>query len=129
MLPTPRAICNNHIRGTRLRVVWMLPLVVDGSNSHGIDAIGVTVEVALVSTRSTITRGEDEDEAFSLPPIVDPIDNGLLDEITRTLHGQPIVWWAPAATVDGNVVETIVEGCSFVDVGDRTRKDAYAGHL
>jgi hypothetical protein len=65
----------------------MLPSVVDSSNSDGIDAIGVTVEVALVPTCSTIARGEDEDGALPLPPVIDTIDDGLLDEITRTLHG------------------------------------------
>ena len=107
----------------------MLPSVVDSSNSDGIDAIGVTVEIALVPTGSTIPRGEDEDRALPLPPIVDAIDNGLLDEISRPLHGQTIVWWTPAATIDGNVLETIVKSRSFVNVGNRTGKNAHASHF
>ena len=107
----------------------MEALVVHGRYSYRIDAIRIAVEVALVPVRSTISTSKDEDRTFPSTAIVDAVYNSLLDQIVRSFHGLSVVWRPPAAAVDRNVLESVIESSCFVDVCYRAREDADACNL
>ncbi len=58
-----------------------------------------------------------------------PFYNSLLDQIVRSFHGLSIVWRPPAAAVDRNVLESVIESSRFVDICYRTRENANACNL
>ena len=57
----------------------MKAFVINRRDSDRVDAIGVTVEIALVSRSSAIPAGEDEDGALSSSAIVDAIQDCLFN--------------------------------------------------
>ena len=99
MLSTARAVRHNHIRSTSFRVIRMQSLVVDSCNSHGVDAVRVSVEVALVSLSSSITTCEDEHRALSASSVQNTVNYRLLNQVTRAFHRLAVVCGAPTAAV------------------------------
>lgn len=94
----------------------MKALIVNSGDRHGIDAIRVTIEIALIPMSSAIPTGKDEDRALSPSTIVNTVYESFLDEITRALHGLAVVGRAPATAIDRNVMETEVKRSCFVYV-------------
>lgn len=129
MVTATRCIRNNHVRCTSFGVVRMEAFVVDGSDSNREYTVRVAVEVALVPASSAITTGEDENRALSTPTLLDSVDHSLLDEIPRSFHRPAVIGRTPATRVDRSVLIVVVERSGLVDVGDRTREDAYTSDL
>lgn len=54
-LAAARAVGRNHVRRAGLGIVGSQALVVNGRDGHGVDAVRIPVEVALVTRASTIS--------------------------------------------------------------------------
>jgi len=81
VVSTTRAIGDNHIGGTGLRVSWVQTLVVHRADSHRVDTVGVPIEVALIAFVASIPAREDEDGALPTSSVVDSIEDGFSDNI------------------------------------------------
>lgn len=121
MAPTSRAIRDDHVGSTWLRVIWVESFVVDGRNRYRIYAVRVAIKVALVTVRSAVPTRKHEDGAFPTSPIVDTIDDCFFNQVIGTLHGLAVIRGTPAAAVNRNVLKAIVECSSFIHVGYGTR--------
>lgn len=117
MSPASRAIRDDHVGGTWLRVIWVKSFVVDGGNRYGIYTVRVAIKVALVAVCGAVPTRKHEDGAFSTSPIVDTIDDCFFNQVVGTFHGLAVIRGAPAAAVNRNVLKAIVECSSFIHVG------------
>lgn len=92
----------------------MEPLIVNRRHCYGIYTIRVAVEVALIATGCAVPASKNKDRAFSIPAIIDAIDDGLLYKISRAFHRLTVVRRSPTTAVDRNIIETIVERSGLV---------------
>lgn len=81
-----------------------------------IDAVRVSVEVALITVCCPISTRKYKDGTLPISPIIDTIHNSLLDKVPWTFHRLTIVWRTPAAAVDGHVLEAVIKSSRFIDV-------------
>jgi hypothetical protein len=124
MFSTTRAISDNHVGRTGFRVIRMKTFVIDRGDSNRVDAVRISVKVALITARSAIAASKYEDRTLSTPPVVDTVDDGFLDEKTWTFHRLAVIRRSPATAVDGNILKTIVESRCLVYIRYRARKNA-----
>jgi hypothetical protein len=64
----------------------MKSLVIHCRNRDGIDAIRITIKIALVTVGCTVSAGKYEDGSFSTAAVVDTFHNCALDDIIRAFH-------------------------------------------
>lgn len=118
MLSASGAVRHDHVRSAWLGVVGVKTFIVYSRDRHRIYTIRISVEVALIAVRSTISTRKHEDGSFATAPVVDAIDNSLFNETGGTFHGHAVIRRAPAATVDGDILEAVVQGSGLVNIGD-----------
>lgn len=107
----------------------MKALVVYGRDSYGVDAVGIAVKITLITGQRAISTGEYEYGALSMSSVLDTIEEGLVNDVIWSVHGLAIIRGPPAAGVNVDIREAIVECCSFVCVRDWAREDAHACYL
>lgn len=78
----------------------MKAFVIDGGYGDGIDAIRVSIEIALVSMGSAIAAGKDEHGSFARPALVDTVEHSARDEDIWALHSTAIIRGSPTAAVN-----------------------------
>lgn len=96
----------------------MKSFVIDSRDGDRINAVCISVKIALVTMAGSIATSEDENGAFSISAFLDAIDDSLFDDITRTFHRSAIIWGSPAATVNRGVLISVIQGCCLVYVRD-----------
>jgi hypothetical protein len=99
---------------------------IDGGNCDGINAIRVAVEIALVTMRSTIATGKDENGPPAITTILNTIQYCTLDEIAWGFHRSAIIWRTPGTAINRCIVVLEVESGGLIDVRDGPREDADA---
>lgn len=107
----------------------MEALVVYGRDRDGVNAVGIAVKIALVTGQRAIATGEYEYGALSVSTILYAVEECLVNDVTWSLHGLAVIWGAPAAGINVDIMEAIVECCSFVGVRDWAGEDAHACYL
>jgi hypothetical protein len=107
----------------------MQTLVVYSGNRDGVNAVGITIKIALVTGRGAIATGEHEYGTFSVPAILYAVEEGLVNDVAWTFHGLAVVRGAPTAGVNVDIMEAVVEGCGFINVRDWTGENAHACYL
>lgn len=107
----------------------MEALVIYGRDGDGVDAVGIAIKIALVARHCAIATGKYENGAFSLPAVLYAVKEGLVDDVAWGFHGLAVIWGTPAAGVDVDIMEAIVECCGFVNVRDWTGENADACYL
>src|SRR5258708_7360614 len=61
--------------------------------------------------------------------MIDAVHHSFPHYIFRSIHRFSIISWAPAAAVNGDILESEIEGRCFVDGSNRTTEDADACYL
>ena len=78
----------------------MMPSVIDCSNGDRINAVGITIEVALVTSVSTVAACEYKDRSFPAATVFDAIQHSFPDKEARSSHRFTVILGAPTATVN-----------------------------
>lgn len=107
----------------------MEALVVYRRHRDGVDAIGIAVKIALIAGQSAIATGKYEYGASAVSTILYAVNQGLVNDVAWSLHRFAVVWGSPTARINVDMMKTIVERRSFVDVRDGTGENAHACHL
>lgn len=107
----------------------MEALVVYGRNRDGVDAVRVTIKIALVTRHGAIATGEYEYGAFAVSAILYAVEEGLVNYVAWAFHGLAVIWGAPATGVNVDIMEAVVECCGFINIRDWTGEDAHACQL
>jgi hypothetical protein len=101
----------------------MFVTVVNRRDCDGVDAIRESVEVTLITRPGTVAAGEDVDGTLAAASIVDAIHESLLYQVSWTFHRPSVISGTPAATVYRGILECVVEGSGFVDIGYGAREN------
>ena len=107
----------------------MEALIIYCGDRYGVNAIGIAVKIALVPRHGTIATSKYEYGALSVSTVLNAVEEGLVNDVTWTLHGLAVIWGTPAAGVNVDIMEAIVERRSFVSVRYRAGEDAHACYL
>lgn len=102
----------------------MEAFVVDCGNCDGINAIRVAVEIALVTMRSTIATGKDENGPLAITTILNTIQYCTLDEIAWGFHGPAVIRRTPGTAINRCIVVREVECGGLINVRDGPGEDA-----
>lgn len=116
MIAASRAISHHKVRSARLRINRVETLEIDCRDRDGVDTIGVTIKVALVTRPSTVSTGKDKYRSLATTPTLDTVQNRTFDEIARGLHGLAVIRGTPGAAVNGCILIVVIECGSLVDV-------------
>lgn len=82
----------------------------------GINAIRVAIEIALVTMRSTVATGKDENGPPATTTILDTIQYCALDQIAWAFHGPAIIRRPPGTAINRCIVVLEVECGGLVEV-------------
>lgn len=85
-------------------------------DGDGVYAIGIAVEITLVTRRGPISTSKHEYRPSTCPAVLYTIDNSLLDEICGGFHRPAVIRWPPTTTVDGHILKAVVQGSGLVDI-------------
>lgn len=102
----------------------MQSFVINCRNGDRVDAIGVSVEIALILEVPAIATGEYKYGSLSVASFIDAIDDSLSNKIAGSLHPPTVIPRPPTTTVQRNLLETIVESRSFVGISDLATEHA-----
>lgn len=127
IFPVSRAISSDHVRSTSLRIRRPLSGMINRRNGNRVYAVRIPIIITLILAVTPIATRKDEHRPLPVPSIVDPVNHCLPNEIVRSLHRHAVVPGAPAAAVDRDVLEAVVERGGFVDGGDGAAEDAHCG--
>jgi len=100
----------------------MKTLVVNGGYGDGIDAVRITVKVALVLMECSVSTRVNKNGAFPTTPVGDTVHDGFFNEITGSFHRPAIIWGSPATAVDCGFLEAEIKSGGLVNIGDGPRQ-------
>ena len=92
---TTAGIGDNELCRASLGIRWMLVQMVQGAHSDGIDAVGIAIEIAIVTGLSTIARGKHVNAALATTAVLDAIDKCIGKDPSRRLHCTAIIRRTP----------------------------------
>jgi len=96
--------------------------MVNGGNGDGIDAVRITVKVALVIMGCAVSTRVNENGAFPTTPVGDTVHDGFFDKITGSVHRLAVIGRSPTTAVDRGFLEAEVKRGGLVDVRDGSRQ-------
>ena len=90
--------------------------VINGRDGDRVDTVGVAIKVALISVVSAVATSENINRTLPSTTVIDSVHESLLNQIIWPFHRLAIIWRAPTATVDRNILEAVIEGGRFISV-------------
>src|SRR5690349_1291592 len=89
------AVGDDQLRRACFGIVRVVIFAINCAHSDAIDAICITIKVAVIPAAGTVTRREDEDGSLTIPSLLHPVNHCSLDKNTGSLHGLAVVDGAP----------------------------------
>jgi hypothetical protein len=124
MIAASRAISHEEICSTCFRINRVETFEINCGNCNGINAIGVAVEIALVTMCSAVATGKDEQGTLAITTVLDTIQYSTLDEVAWALHGPAVIRRAPGTAIYRGIVVLVVECGGLIYVCDGPGEDA-----
>src|SRR3569623_1088839 len=107
----------------------MLAKAINRADRDAEDGICVSVEIAVVAARGTVTTCEDVDGTKTSSAFLNALEHSSSNQDIRGFHRSAIVWRSPGTGVDLVVLIFVDHGLGLVRIADRAAENSNAGNL